>query len=814
MSATIPNRFRSKLRPHRWLLTVGAALAAGGSSGYAETGAGFGFEDGAKPFLSRYCSRCHNGERTRGGINLEMFATEADFYRHRQRAEEVIEALEHVAMPPEDAPRQPSAEVREKMAGWLRWKLDHFDPEEFKHPGHLASHRLTRTLYRHTLRDLVGMGMEVADDLPTDEPSHGFDVIGEIQDMSAAHLERYLDAANYVLDRAFPIESRTVKFEAEELPYLRQFGMTGEDEKVNFPQGAAEHEVTDGAHRIYHTGGVTLTHEFPQTGLYEFRVRLWGRRAEGVDRRPGLKLKLDAHTVAGMGIPSHGPDRAETPSSRVIVRGGMRDIKLDMEGMAVNMDAADPTMRFNVAALDFIEIIGPIKEPEEKAAATRERLIPVEPGEGVAPREAARRSLGQFAARAFRRPVADREVERLLAFYDRAAVEERGFDESMKLALKAVLVSPHFLMHIEREEAGGEPHRVTPFELANRLSYFLWSSMPDDELRAAANDGSLHDPAVLEAQTRRMLKDPKARSLAENFAPQWLGLGSLFAVHRDGDLHPNNLRERHFLHQEVVRFFDHVVREDRPIHDLISSDYAIVNDWLAKHYGLPEVEGQEFRKVDLGGEHAARRGGVLGMAGVYLSISHPNDTNPSGRGKWVLDTLLGTPPPPPPPDVPPLPKGGDDKNLTLRERMAIHSDDPSCAACHRKIDPIGFALENYDQNGRWRDKENGKPLDVSGEMPGGAKINGPLELRKFLLTEKRDAFERAFSTRLLTYALRRGLDFYDEGALREIMAALRQNDSHFSAAVVGIVQSYPFQFRQDPAAGTVSTPTGGSPETK
>jgi hypothetical protein len=798
--------------PRRMAALAGAVLTLAFTGASAQPPEKFGFEDGVEPFLDRYCSRCHNAERARGGINLEMFATEVDFLRHRQRAEEVIEALEHVAMPPEDARHHPTAEGRGKMAGWIRWTLDNFDPEKFKHPGQLVAHRLTRTQYRHTIRDLVGVGMEVADDLPTDEPSHGFDVIGESQDMSAAHLERFVDAANYVLDSAFPIESRTTRFEAEELPYLRQFGMTGEDEKVDFPKDAPEHEVSGGEHRIYHTGGVTLTHAFPMTGLYEFRVRLWGRRAEGVNRGPELKLKLDAHTVAGIGLPTHGPDQPETAAPRVIVRGGMRDIKLDMEGMAVNLDAADPTKRFNLAALDFIEIIGPLKQPAEKAAGIRQRLIPVEPGEGVTPREAARGSLGQFAARAFRRPVDEGEIGRLMMLYDRATEDGRGFDEAMKLALKAVLVSPHFLMHLENEEEGGEPHRVTPFELASRLSYFLWSSLPDDELRAAAADGSLQDPAVLEAQTRRMLVDPKARSLAEHFAPQWLGLGSLYAVHRDGDLHPNNLGERRFLHEEVVRYFDHVVREDRPIHELVSSDYAIVNEWLAKHYGLPEVQGREFRKVDLDVEHAARRGGVLGMAGVYLSISHPNDTNPSGRGKWVLDTLLGTPPPPPPADVPPLPKGGGDQNLTLRERMAIHSDDPTCASCHRKIDPIGFALENYDQNGRWRDQENGKPLDVSGEMPGGARINGPAELRRFLLTEKREAFERAFSTRLLTYALRRGLDFYDEGALREILSGLRQNDSRFSAAVIAIVQSDPFQYRQDPVAQTSSKSAGGAPE--
>jgi len=799
----------SILELQRFFLTA-AAIFCSGSLAWGAPPTGIDFDEGVKPFLGLYCSRCHNSERTKGGINLEIFSAEIDFFRHLERAEEVIEALDHAVMPPEDAPRHPTPELAGKVADWIRWKLDHFDPEEFKHPGYLPSHRLTRTQYRNTIRDLVGVGTEVADDLPTDEASHGFDVIGETQDMSAAHFERYLDAAGYVLDRAFPQEARTSRYEAEELPYVRQFGKDGEDEKVAFPDGADEHDITASEHLIYHTGGIALSHEFPQTGLYEFRLRVWGDRAEGAQRGPSLELKLDAHTVANIGMPSQGPDRSESPSVRVVVRGGMRDIKLDMKGMGVNPAAEDAAKRFNVAAIDFIEIVGPLTGSTEASADVRRRVIAVEPTDELPAREAARRSLAAFSERAFRRPVIDAEVERLMKFYDGASSRGASFDQAMKLALRAVLSSPNFLMHTEHEEATDEHYRLNAFELANRLSYFLWSSMPDEELSAAAADGSLLEPAKLEAQARRMLKDPKSLSLGENFAPQWLALGSLFAVHRDGKLHPNNLGERRFLHQEVVLFFDHLVREDRPIHELLDADYVIVNEWLAGHYEIPGVEGREFRKVMLNGETARRRGGVLGMAGVHLAISHPHDTNPPGRGKWVLDTLLGTPPPPPPPNVPELPKTGS-KDMTLRERMTLHREDPNCAGCHRKIDPIGFALENYDQNGAWRDQENGKPLNVSGEMPGGAMIEGPAELRRFLLTEKREAFERNFSKRLLTYALRRGVEFYDEGAIREIISSLHENDARFSSAVIAIVQSFPFQYRQDPLKQTADLEPVGHP---
>jgi hypothetical protein len=788
------------------LLALFLSGMVGPSTARAEGPPDLDFKSGIQPFLGRYCSRCHSAERTEGGINLEMFSTELGFHQHRDRAMEVVEALEHDVMPPEDAPRHPPADMSGEVASWIRWRLDHFDPDQFKHPGYVPSHRLTRTQYRNTIRDLIGTGMEVADDLPTDEASHGFDSTAETQDMSPAHFERYLEAAGYVLDRALPGESQAAAYEAEDLPYVLQFGKDGGDEQVDFPDEAPKSEVVAREHRIYHTGGIALSHEFPQTGLYEFRLRLWGAKAQDVKRGPEMELKIDAHTVGGIHIPTGGPERVENPSRRVVVRGGMRDIKFDMKGMGVNPQATDPLKRFNMVAIDSLEIIGPLRESEEKATEIRKRLLPLEPGTDLAPREAARRSLEIFTPRAFRRPVSAVEIDRLLQFYDLAREREGSFEDAMKLALKAVLASPNFLMHIEHEEESGEAYRLTPHELANRLSYFLWSSMPDEDLTAAALDGSLLKPEVLEAQTRRMLGDPKARSLAENFAPQWLALGSLFAVHRDGILHPNNLRERRYLLNEVVGFFDHLVREDRPILELIDSDYLIVNEWLAGHYGIAGVSGEEFRKVGLKGAEAEMRGGVLGMAGVHLSISHPRDTNPSGRGKWVLDALLGTPPPPPPPNIPELPKGGGEEKMTLRERMTRHRADPSCAGCHRKIDPIGFALENYDPNGVWRDQENGKPLDVSAEMPGGAKIEGPAGLRNFLVREKRDAFERNFAKRLLTYGLRRGLEFYDEGAIREVLHALEENDGRFSAAVVAIVKSHPFQYRQDPA--TLQADTG------
>ncbi len=761
----------------------------------------FDFARDARPFLNAYCTKCHNPEKTKGGVNLDIFTDEVSLYRHRTRVEEIIEQLRHNDMPPEDA-KQPDDALRAKVVDWLTRKLENVDYARFRNPGYMPSHRLTRRQYRHTVRDLIGVGMEAADDLPTDEATHGFDQIGDVQDVSAVHLEKYMGAANYILDRVFVPAAQTWQLDPRKLEYVRRFGLSANDEKIPFPADAPEHEVTERAHVIYHTGGVVFSHVFPHTGVYRFKLRVWGGKALTVEQGPRLGLMLNALQVSGRGVPTGGPEEIEEAVFSTVVRAGRHDIKFEMENMGVSTSATNLAQRLNHVGIESIEIIGPVIENEKQVKKILDGLMVARPGGDLTSREAARRVLERFATRAFRRPVTSGEVEELLAFYDRVAGRGESFENSIKLAFKVVLVSPNFLFHIEQDRDTRQAYRVSDFELANRLSYFLWSSMPDDELLSLAAQGTLHEPAVLEAQTLRMLKDAKSRVLAQSFAPQWLDLGSLFAVHREGDFHTDRGRRR-MLEEEVVNFFDHLVREDRPITELLNADYMFVNEALAKHYGLPDVKGPEFRKVALVGEIAKQRGGVLGMGAVHLSVSHPKDTNLSGRGKWVLDVLLGTPPPPPPPDVPLLPKEEKDgPKQTLRERLAQHRDDPNCASCHAKIDPIGFAMENYDNVGAWREQEAGKPVDVSGEMPGGKKINGLDELRNYLVEEKCDLFRHNLTERLLTFALRRGLEFYDEGPVREISRALVQADDRATALILGIVKSYPFQHRQNPELKT------------
>jgi hypothetical protein len=430
------------------------------------------------------------------------------------------------------------------------------------------------------------------------------------------------------------------------------------------------------------------------------------------------------------------------------------------------------------------------------------RLFTVRPADGVAERKAARLNVERFATRAFRRPAGDEEVDRYLALYDAAAARGSAFEPAVKLALRAVLVSPAFLFRIEEDRPAGEPYEVGQYELASRLSYFLWSSMPDDELMRLAAEGRLHDPAVLDQQARRMLADPKSRAMAESFAAQWLGVRSLEAVVRpDKRKFPEYTPAlRDAMVQEAVLLVDSVFRDDASLLRLVDADYTFVNEDLARLYGIPNVSGPEMRRVALTDPN---RGGILSLAGVLTATSYPRRTSPVLRGRWVLDDLLGVPPPPPPPDVLQLPedaKGDDGKPLTLRQRVERHRADPSCASCHARMDPIGFGLENFDAIGRWRDTDEGAPVDSAGVLVSGESFNGPAELKRVIATAKRDPFVRHLTEKLLAYALGRGIEYYDEAAVTRVTDALATSDYRSGVLVAEIVKSFPFRYRRNDAS--------------
>jgi hypothetical protein len=443
--------------------------------------------------------------------------------------------------------------------------------------------------------------------------------------------------------------------------------------------------------------------------------------------------------------------------------------------------------------LEAIEIEGPFNAVQPPEPASRKLLLVSRPGSGTAERAAAEKVLANFARRAYRRPAKPDEVARLMKLYDTAAAQGEKFPDALKLPMKAVLVSPHFLYRIEEDPKDPNSVRtISDFELATRLSYFLWSTMPDEELFALAAKGDLRKPGVLESQVRRMLRDPKSKALAENFAAQWLELRKIKALAPDPGYYPawdESLRGA--IVREAEAFFEYVVREDRPVTDFLDADYTFANDRLARHYGIAGVTGPEFRLVKL---PDGRRGGVITMASTMTVTSNPTRTSPVKRGKWILENILGTPPPPPAPDVPELPPTGQLKG-TLRQQMEQHRADPKCAVCHAKLDPLGFGLENFDGVGGWRTLDNKKPIDASGELPGGVQFDGPAQLRKVLLG-KADQFRNCFAEKLLTFALGRGLEYYDKCALDAVVSASKADGDRFSAVVLAIVKSDPFQKRK------------------
>jgi hypothetical protein len=436
------------------------------------------------------------------------------------------------------------------------------------------------------------------------------------------------------------------------------------------------------------------------------------------------------------------------------------------------------------------------------AKAEPARFVAARPGADLPAEEAARRCIAAFARRAFRRPVDAAEVERPMRLYRRAAARGEGFEDAVRLSLRAVLVSPGFLYLLERDRTDCEgPYRVTDHELACRLSYFLWSSMPDRELSELADAGRLHEPEVLELQVRRMLSDPRSRAMAQDFAGQWLRVGSLAELAEpDKRLFPEYTPElRDAMVEEAIAYFHAILREDRPILELFESHYTYLNDRLAQHYGVAGVAGPEFRRVELPDR---RRGGVLGMAAVLTLTSYPRRTSPVLRGKWVLEELLGTPPPPPPAMVKALPTDDRIRNgLTFRQRLEMHRKRADCATCHSRLDPLGFGLENYDVLGRWRDQIQQKPVDASGKLTTGEEFVGPTALKTILVETKRELLVRNLVERMLAYALRRGVEYYDAPAVKQVMAELEAKDYRGAALITAVVESFPFQYRRGEAVG-------------
>jgi len=737
------------------------------------------YHNEVRPLLEAYCFRCHGERKKKGGLNLAAFEDEPSVLRERKRWELVFNQLHAREMPPEDA-RQPTPAERDRITAWIESVIDKCDCDGPPRPGRVTIRRLNRVEYANTLRDLLGVEVDAAADLPADDVGYGFDNIADVLSMSPTLMEKYLSVAEASLDEAI-VEHPRLEPERRLLVAASMESSTA---------GRAEGR----ARWLYSNGevfdDVTLSHH----GAYRVKVRAWGDSAGGA--APKMELRLDGKVLATFDVPAPR-DRVGIYEATAQITAGKHRVSAAFTNDYYQPDHPNPAERDRNLIVDSIEITGPIDAPPKKLPESHARIFFVSPASAKpdVERDAARRIVERMARRAFRRPVEAGEVDRLMRLYDLARGDGRTHEASVKLALTGVLCSPHFLFRIERERQPDEHGniRLSHYELATRLSYFLWSTMPDEALMQAAAAGRLHDAAELRREVQRMLADPKAAALIEQFAEQWLTLRKLDIAAPDVKRFPafdEKLREA--MRAEPLRAFERIVREDRRVIELLDADWTFVNERLAQHYGIEGVTGEAMRLIELADR---RRGGVLTMAGVLTVTSDPARTSPVMRGKWVLEQLLAAPPPPPPPDVGVLEEGGDeDHRLTLRQRLEQHRADPNCASCHARMDPIGFALEQYDAIGRWRERDNGQPIDASGKLPDGRRFSGAAELKR-LLADDADAFARALAEKMLTYALGRGLEYYDICAINDIVANMQRHDYRFSSLVMGIVTSDAFRYR-------------------
>ncbi len=749
--------------------------------------------------LNRYCLGCHNDQALRGGLSMEGVALD-DVAGHVDVWERALRKLRAGAMPPDGAPRPDPA----AYAGLVRYLETELDTLAATHlnPGRTDTfRRLNRTEYRNAIRDLLALDVDVAALLPRDDAAFGFDNVGVVE-LSPTLMERYLAAAQKISrlavgSLAIVPGSRVVTLRPD---------LTQEGHIEGLPFGTR--------------GGTEVDHTFPLDGEYEIEVRLARNRNENVEglREPHvLEMTLDGERLDLFTVV---PDRNRLGSYyadedvdkhlnlRIPVSAGPHTFGaafLQKNSALIESERQPYQAQFNQdrhprqqPAVHSVSISGPFAPTGAGDTPSRRRIFACRPATAADEADCAATIISGLARRAYRRPVSFTDIEMPLAFYERGRADG-DFEAGIEFALRALLTSPEFLFRIERDPDGmpaGAAYALSDVELASRLSFFLWSSIPDDALLDAAEAGQLGDPAVLERQIQRMLADPRAVTLTTNFADQWLYLRNLETAEPNLRLFPDfddNLRRG--FRQETQLLVGSIVSEDRSVVDLLNADYTFLNERLARHYGIPGVYGNHFRRVDLPADSVRR--GLLGHGSILTVTSYATRTSPVLRGKWILDTLLGMPPPAPPANVPPLdePEPGVAAR-SMRERMEAHRVNPACAACHQLMDPAGLSMENFDAIGRWRDRsEDWTPIDAAGSIPGGGGFEGVAGLRDTLLARP-EIFVGAMTEKLLTYALGRGLDHHDGAAVRRIVRTAAGDDYRFSSLVLGIVESTPFQMRR------------------
>ena len=750
-----------------------AAEATGpGSSPVSE------FKRWVQPVLAEHCYACHGTEKKRGDLDLQRFAHDPALAREREVWEKVRTALTAREMPPEGKP-QPAESARQGVVGWIDDALAALDANTPPNPGRVTARRLNRNEYRNTIRDLVGVDYDAHGLFPNDESGYGFDNIGDVLSLPPMLMEKYLAAAEAIARQVIvtndPAAKRIQRVPANRFSTQADAVSTTEEEVWAF----------------YREGEITASLEFPAAGEYRLRLRVYGEQAG--PELPKIGVRFDGREIHVQTVQAteSRPEIFEVP---LAVTAGAHRLGL---AYLNNFNTDGDRNLF----LTSVEVVGPLGAAPEDYPPAHRRILPRRPAPGEELGYAAE-VLRALAARAYRRPPTDAEVQRLVALVASILKEGGGFEEGIRFAVEAVLVSPHFLFRWELDPAplaAGASRELTDYEVASRLSYFLWSSMPDDELFRLAAEGTLRRPAVLAAQVSRLLADPRSAELVRNFGGQWLQVRNLDQAEPDATIFPawdRGLREA--MRRETELFLAAVVREDRSVYDLIDADFTFLNERLARHYGISGVAGDAFQRVKL--PTGSPRGGVLTQGSVLTITSVPTRTAPVLRGKWILEQILGTPPPPPPGNVPPLEQGEEaEQAATVRQRLELHRSKPECMGCHQKMDPLGFALENFDAIGRWRDQDGPHPVDTSAELPGGRKVEGAAGLKRVLRSGPE--FPRALASKLLTYALGRGLTPADRPVVNAVVERLAKEDFRISSLLLAIVESDPFLKRQpQPAA--------------
>jgi hypothetical protein len=768
----------------------------------------------ARELVNKYCVSCHSQKLKTAGLALDHI--DADRPGNSTEAwERVIVKLRSRAMPPVGLPRPDNA-TYDAVAGWLENEIDRAAASHVN-PGRSASlHRLNRVEYANAVRDLVAVDIDPQAMLPPDEQAFGFENNAEALSIQPALLDRYVTAAAAIArgaigDPNMPpafVRYGALKGSANDQNYLRQTERLGED----FPLGSK--------------GGVAAHHYFPVDGEYVFKIRLqrtWDTQIKGLGVANQFEIRVDGKrvgqfTLGGEKSPSKTflYDADEALQVRVPVKAGERHVMATMqksEDAAAEGPGPDRLSLYSrnsdnansPIAIAALLIGGPYNGKAPTDSPSRQLLFVCSPANTAEETGCATKILSNLARRAYRRGAGDDDVQTLLAFYKRGR-STGSFDDGVRAALERVLVSPDFLFRIEADPPSTVPnsvYRISDIELASRLSFFLWSTVPDDTLLDVAIRGKLHEPAVLEQQVQRMFADPRTRSsLIENFFMNWLQTRNVWLLNPDSTKFPwfdDNLRTAFVTETEL--FLDAQLKEDHSALGLLTSNETFLNEQLARHYGISGIYGSHFRRVKLTDEN---RFGLLGKASVLAVTSYANRTSPTIRGKWLLENILAAPMPAPPANVPSLESSNkENKPLSVREMLEMHRASPACAGCHARMDPLGLSLENFDAIGQWRTLDTSHRIDASGVLLDGTKVDGPRELRQALLAQ-RTQFAKAVTEKLLTYALGRGLEYYDAPAVREIDRTAEANDYRWSSLVLGIVKSVPFQLRSAVGARTTN----------